>query len=64
MRACFPDILELYGKDFVAAWNVALGNLQLRPLLNDKPKYLALSAASAPTSPIRRSSNRFATRPR
>ena len=49
----FPDILDLYGKDFVAAWNVALGNLQLRPLLADAPKYLALSAASAPTSPIK-----------
>ena len=52
-RSLFPDILDLYGKDFVAAWNVALGNLQLRPLLADKPKYLALSAASAPTSPIK-----------
>ena len=48
-----PDILDLYGKDFLSAWNVALGNLQLRPLLADKPKYLALSAASAPTSPIK-----------
>ena len=49
----FPDIIDLYGKDFLNAWNVALGNLQLRPLLADKPKYLALSAASAPTSPIK-----------
>lgn len=48
-----PDILDLYGKDFLAAWNLALNNLQLRPLLADKPKYLALSAASAPTSPIK-----------
>ncbi len=48
-----PDILDLYGKDFVSVWNVELGNLQLRPLLADKPKYLALSAASAPTSPIK-----------
>jgi type VI secretion system protein ImpL len=48
-----PDILDLYGKDFLAAWNVALGNLQLRPLVADKPKYLALSAASAATSPIK-----------
>ncbi len=49
----FPDLLDLYGRDFIAAWNAALGNLQLRPLLAGKPKYLALSAASAPTSPIR-----------
>ena len=49
----FPSIIDLYGKDFLDAWNVALGNLQLKPLLADKPKYLALSAASAPTSPIK-----------
>jgi type VI secretion system protein ImpL len=48
-----PDIIDLYGKEFIAAWNVALGNLALRPLVADKPKYLALSAASAPTSPIK-----------
>ena len=49
----FPDILDLYGKDFLSAWTAALNNLQLRPLLRDKPKYVRLSAASAPTSPIR-----------
>ena len=49
----FPDILELYSHDFIAAWNVAIGNLALRPLLADRPKYLALSAASAPNSPIK-----------
>jgi type VI secretion system protein ImpL len=48
----FPGILELYGHDFIAAWTAAINNLQLKPLLNDKPKYLKLSAASAPTSPI------------
>lgn len=48
-----PDIIELYGKEFINAWNIALGNLILRPLVADKPKYLALSAASAPTSPIK-----------
>ncbi len=26
-----PDIIDLYGKEFVAAWNVALGNLALAP---------------------------------
>ncbi len=48
----FPRILALYGKDFIASWTAAINNLQLKPLLNDKPKYLKLSAASAPTSPI------------
>src|SRR5208283_6022246 len=47
----FPGILELYSKDFIASWTAALNNLRLKPL-NDKPKYLKLSAASAPTSPI------------
>jgi type VI secretion system protein ImpL len=47
-----PDILELYRGGFIAAWTAALNNLQLKPLLNDKPKYVRLSAASAPTSPI------------
>ena len=49
----FPDILELYSNDFISAWNAAITNLALRPLLADRPKYLALSAASAPTSPIK-----------
>ncbi len=49
----FPDILDLYSNDFIAAWNAAITNLSLRPLLADRPKYLALSAASAPTSPIK-----------
>jgi type VI secretion system protein ImpL len=48
----FPGILALYGKDFIASWTAAINNLQLKPLLDDKPKYLELSAASAPTSPI------------
>jgi type VI secretion system protein ImpL len=49
----YPGILELYGRDFIAAWTAAINNLQLKPLLSDKPKYLKLSAASALTSPIR-----------
>src|SRR6185312_6462797 len=49
----FPGILDLYGRDFISAWTSAINNLQLKPLLNDKPKYLKLSAASAPMSPIR-----------
>jgi type VI secretion system protein ImpL len=52
-QSLFPDILDLYRNEFIGAWNAALTNLALRPLLADRPKYLALSAASAPTSPIR-----------
>jgi len=49
-----PDaLLELYTKDFVSAWTEALGKLKLKALTADKPRYLALGAISAPTSPLR-----------
>jgi type VI secretion system protein ImpL len=49
-----PDaLLELYTRDFIAAWTDALGKLSLKPLTADKPRYLTLSAISAPTSPLR-----------
>jgi type VI secretion system protein ImpL len=49
-----PDqMLDLYTRDFVAAWRDALGKLRLRKLLIDKPKYIALSALGAPTSPLK-----------
>jgi type VI secretion system protein ImpL len=48
-----PDLLDIYGKEFIAAWDETLGKLRLRPLSADKPKYIALSAASSTTSPIR-----------
>jgi len=46
-------LLDLYTRDFIAAWREALGKLQLRPLTADKPKYIALGAAAAATSPIK-----------
>ena len=49
----FPGILDFYAKDFIAEWTAALNNLQLKPLLAGKPKYVGLAAASAPTSPIK-----------
>ena len=49
----FPDILDVYSAEFIAAWDTAIRNLTLRPLLADRKKFLALSAASAPTSPIK-----------
>ncbi len=48
-----PVLIERYGKDFVDAWNKVLDNLKLKSMSADKPQYLALSAASSPTSPIR-----------
>jgi hypothetical protein len=47
------SLLDLYTREFVAAWRDALGKLQLRPLTTDKPKYIALGAAGAATSPIK-----------
>ena len=34
-------------------WDAAIDNLTLRPMIADSPKYVALGAASAPTSPIK-----------
>jgi type VI secretion system protein ImpL len=47
------NLLDLYGNDFIAAWRNSLGQLKLKKLLADKPKYQALRAVSAPTSPLR-----------
>lgn len=52
-KSLSDDLLALYSKDFIAAWQNALGRLKLRRLLADKPKYVTLAAASAPTSPIK-----------
>lgn len=49
----FADLLKLYTRDFLAAWQQTLRKLRLRPLNADRPKYVALSAAAAPTSPIK-----------
>jgi len=48
----YPDILEIYRQHFVGAWLDALGRLQLKSLLADKPHYTGLAYASGPTSPI------------
>jgi type VI secretion system protein ImpL len=47
------DLIDLYSKGFVEAWRSALSKIRIRNLVADKPKYVALAAASAPTSPIR-----------
>lgn len=49
----FQDLLKLYARDFTASWQRALRRLKLRPLNADKPKYIALSAIAAPTSPFK-----------
>ncbi len=47
------DLLIIYGRDFVDAWKQALAKLRLRSITADRPKYTVLSAAAAPTSPLR-----------
>ncbi len=47
------DLLALYNRDFVDAWKQSLEKLRIRPLNVGKPKYDALNAAAASTSPIR-----------
>ena len=47
------ELLNIYSNDFVISWRTALGNLRLKKLMADKPKYDALRALSAPTSPMR-----------
>lgn len=46
------EILALYTKDFIVAWDTALGNLKFKSMSSDKPLYTTLQAVSAPTSPI------------
>jgi len=49
-----PDeMLELYTREYIKVWRDALSKLRLRKLLGDKPQYVALSALSAQTSPLR-----------
>jgi type VI secretion system protein ImpL len=47
------DLLNIYSNDFIITWRTALGSLRLKKLMADKPKYDALRALSAPTSPLR-----------
>ena len=46
------DLLAIYSRDFITTWQSALNKLRLRKLTDDKPQYIALSAISAPTSPL------------
>ena len=48
---CIRD--RLYSRDYAASWQRMLKRLKLRPLNADKPRYVALSAISAATSPFK-----------
>src|SRR5712671_5841791 len=47
------DLVDRYSKDFVDVWLQTLKKLRMRPLNAGKPRYEALNAAAASTSPIR-----------
>lgn len=49
----FQDLMKLYSRDYIATWQKTLKRLKLRPLNADKPRYVALSAISAATSPFK-----------
>ncbi len=49
-----PDLVDIYTKSFVAAWRNAIGRLQIRDLITERPSYPLLTAAAAVTSPISR----------
>ncbi len=54
LRRVGPELVEQYGKEFVAAWHTHLDRLKLRDLAADKPDYLALSSVASSNSPITR----------
>ncbi|MBM7068838.1 type VI secretion system membrane subunit TssM [Actibacterium sp. 188UL27-1] len=56
-----PPLLRRYSQDWIREWDTVLNNIKLRPMAADKPRYEALSAASASTnSPILRLSEQIA----
>jgi type VI secretion system protein ImpL len=56
-----PELVDGYGKEFVAAWNKVLDKLKFKSMAEDKPDYLALSAAANADSPIVRLVDAVAT---
>ena len=49
-----PELVERYGSEFAASWNGVLDQLKFKPMLEDKPQYIALSAVASPGSPLDR----------
>ncbi|WP_442920991.1 type VI secretion system membrane subunit TssM [Mesorhizobium sp. Cs1299R1N3] len=47
-----PELIDRYGREFNSAWNGVLDQLKFKTLLEDKPRYLALSTLAAPDSPL------------
>ncbi|GLS42217.1 type VI secretion system membrane subunit TssM [Methylobacterium brachythecii] len=49
----FTDLLRVYSREFQQTWAQNLKKLKIRSLTADKPRYLALQAIAAPTSPLK-----------
>ncbi|MFD0937863.1 type VI secretion system membrane subunit TssM, partial [Methylobacterium trifolii] len=49
----FADLLKIYAREFQQNWAQTLRKLKVRSLTADKPRYLALQAIAAPTSPLK-----------
>ncbi|WP_342362968.1 type VI secretion system membrane subunit TssM [Terrarubrum flagellatum] len=47
-----PALIDRYQKEYISTWRAVLGQLRIKLLTADKPRYVALQAAAAPTSPI------------
>nr|WP_180882900.1 type VI secretion system membrane subunit TssM [Mesorhizobium loti] len=47
-----PELIDRYGKEFVAIWKGTLDQLKFKAMLKDKPQYIALSAVASPGSPL------------
>ena len=49
-----PDLVDIYSRKFVTAWQDNIAKLQIRRLTEERPTYPLLTAAAAVTSPISR----------
>jgi type VI secretion system protein ImpL len=52
MRDLEAQLLERYGRDFVAAWQATLRKIRVKSLIADRPRYVVLDAAARATSPL------------
>lgn len=53
LRRLGPELLDRYGKEFLAIWGELFDLLHLKPLTADRPDYAALRAVASPSSPLR-----------
>ena len=49
----YGELMKRYTQGFEDSWTKVLARLRLKPLTADKPRFLALAAVAAPTSPLK-----------